>query len=344
MKAVLFDRHGGIDVLEYREAPTPNPGPGEVLVKVAACGLNHLDFWTREGLGVPIPMPHILGCEPVGTVAAVGAGVTNVKAGERVLCSPGISCGNCPACLAGNDSLCSTYEVLGFQRQGGYAEYCVAPAKDVIPIGTQLKPEEWAAVPLAFVTAWHMLITRAGLRAGESLLVHGAGSGIGSAAIQIAKLMGCTVIATAGSDAKLEKAKTIGADHGINYTANTEFHREVKKLSGGRGVDVVFEHIGKETWTESLASMAPGGRLVFCGATTGPTVTMDLRFVFVRQFSILGSYMGAKHELLKVLHLVAAGKLRPVVDTVFSLQDARAAQERMAGRNFFGKLVLKCAE
>ncbi|MBI4366351.1 MAG: zinc-binding dehydrogenase [Deltaproteobacteria bacterium] len=340
MKAVVFDQHGGLEVLQHREVPTPKPGHGEVLVRVAACGLNHLDLWTREGMGIPIPMPHILGCEPVGQVAELGPGVEALEVGDRVLCSPGTSCGNCPACLAGNDSLCPRYEVLGFQRQGGYAEYCVCPAKDAIRVSNKYSAAEWAAVPLVFLTAWHMLMTRAGLAAGESVLVHGAGSGIGSAAIQIAKLMGCTVIATAGSDGKLAKAKALGADHGINYTRQPEFHRAVKQTNGGRGVDVVFEHIGKATWTESLASMAPGARLVFCGATAGPQVTMDLRFVFVRQFSLLGSYMGAKRELVKVLELVERGQLRPVLDATFPLQDARAAQERMLSRDFFGKLVL----
>ncbi|MBI2345504.1 MAG: zinc-binding dehydrogenase [Deltaproteobacteria bacterium] len=342
MKAVLFDHHGSAEGLQYRDVPIPRPSTGEVLVKIDACGVNHLDIWTREGLGVPIPMPHILGCEPVGKIAEVGVGVTNVRTGDFVLCAPGSSCGNCPACLSGNDSLCPDYQVMGFQRQGGYAEYCVCKGTDAIPVSSRFQAEEWAAIPLVFLTAWHMLITRAGLRAGETVLVHGAGSGIGSAAIQIAKLIGCMVITTAGSAAKLEKAKALGADYGINYTANKEFHREVKKATSGRGVDVVFEHIGQATWTESLASMAPGGRLVFCGTTTGPTVTMDLRFVFVRQFSLLGSYMGAKQELLKVLALVEQGKLKPVVDTVFPLAQARAAHERMASRNFFGKLVLRC--
>lgn len=343
MQAMVFDQHGGPEVLQYRELPTPRPAHGEVLVKIAACGLNHLDLWTREGLGTPIPMPHILGCEPVGTIAELGPGVTGCTVGDLVVCVPGTSCGNCPACLSGNDSLCPAYQIFGFQRQGGYAEYCVCPAKDAIPVSNTLKPEEWAAIPLVFLTAWHMLVTRAVLQAGETVLVHGAGSGIGSAAIQIAKLMGCRVITTAGSAEKLAKAQQLGADCGINYTTDKEFHRTVKKYNNGRGVDVVFEHIGQSTWTESLASMAPGGRLVFCGATSGPTVTMDLRFVFVRQLSILGSYMGNTHELLKVLALVEEGKLRPVLDSTFPLQDARTAHERMTARNLFGKLVLLCS-
>lgn len=342
MKAVVFDQPGELDVLRLCEIPTPTPHAGEVLVRVQACGLNHLDIWTRQGLGMQIPLPHILGCEPVGVIADVGPHVRGVNVGDFVVCSPGVSCGNCAACLAGNDSACPAYEVTGFQRQGGYAEYCVHPAKDVIRVSNRLSAVEWAAVPLAFLTAWHMLITRAGLQPGERVLVHGAGSGIGSAAIQIAKLLGCTVVTTAGSDDKLTKAKNLGADFGINYKTTPEFHHDVKSALGGRGVDVVFEHIGAATWTESLASMHPGGRLVFCGTTTGPQVTMDLRYVFVRQFSILGSYMGAKRELLKVIELMEAGKLKPVVDSTFPLAHAKAAQEKMLSRDFFGKLVLTC--
>lgn len=340
MKAIAFTEHGGLNVLQSRELPTPEPGPGEVLVKVEACGLNHLDLWTRQGLGIPIPMPHILGCEPVGTIAALGPGVETPHVGDFVVCSPGVSCGNCAACLSGNDSLCNDYQVTGFQRQGGYAEYCVHPAKDVIVVSRELSATDWAAVPLVFLTAWHMLITRAALQPGESVLVHGAGSGIGSAAIQIAKLMGCEVIVTAGSEAKIARGLELGADAGINYQTTPAFHRDVKTLTHGRGVDVVFEHIGPATWTESLASLTPGGRVVFCGATTGPTVTLDLRFIFVRQYSILGSYMGAKHELLRVLRLVEERQLKPVIDTIFPLADAKLAQQKMINRDFFGKLVL----
>lgn len=332
MKACVFDRHGGPEVLEYREMPTPSPGRGEVLIKVAACGLNHLDIWVRQGLPGNVPMPHIGGCEVVGTIAGLGDGVSKWRVGDSVLVSPGIGA---------EDSYSPDFKVMGFQTQGGFAEYTVAPADYLFKISQRWKPEEWAVTPLVFVTAWHMLFTRARLQKGERVLVHGAGSGIGSAAIQLCKLHGCTVVTTAGSDAKLAKAKALGADFGINYKSHPDFHKEVRRVLDGHGVHVVFEHIGKATWQHSLASMDPGGRLVFCGTTTGPDVTMDLRFVFVRQFDILGSYMGAKWELAKCLELLEAGTVHPVLDTAYPLPELRTAQERMLGRDFFGKLAIK---
>lgn len=340
MKAVVFRTHGGPDVLEYTEVAAPVPGAGEVLVQVAACGVNHLDIWTRQGLGATIPMPHIGGCEVVGTVAACGSGVAGWKTGEQVMVSPGSSCDHCAQCRRHNDSACPEYRVTGFQTQGGFAEYCVAPAKDLLRISNRWTPAEWAVTPLVFLTAWHMLVTRAQLQRGETVLVHGAGSGIGSAAIQLCKYFGCTVVTTAGTDEKLDKARALGADHTINYRAHPKFHKEVRRLLG-RGVDVVFEHIGQATWTGSLASLEPTGRLVFCGTTTGPEVTMDLRFVFVRQLNILGSYMGAKAELVECLKLLETGALHPVLDTAYPLSEVRAAQERMISRNFFGKLAIQ---
>ncbi|MBI2344194.1 MAG: zinc-binding dehydrogenase [Deltaproteobacteria bacterium] len=340
MQGVFFRTHGGPEVLEYGDLPDPSPGPDEVLVKVAACGLNHLDLWVRQGLGIDIPMPHIGGCEVVGTVAALGAQVAGLSVGDRVLVSPGHSCGTCSACQTRNDSACAEYRVHGLQLQGGFAEYSVAPACDVLRISDRWSPAEWAVTPLVFLTAWHMLKTRARLQAGETVLVHGAGSGIGSAAIQLCKHFGCTVVTTAGSQEKLEKARALGADYGINYRTHPAFHKEVRRVLAGRGVDVVFEHIGQATWTSSLASMDPGGRLVFCGTTSGPTVTMDLRFLFVRQFDILGSYMGAKAELQECLKLLEAGVVRPILDTAYPLRETRAAQERMRARNFFGKLAV----
>lgn len=332
MKAVVFDRHGGPEVLAYREIPTPSPGRGKVLINVAACGVNHLDIWVRQGIPGNIPMPHIGGCEVVGTIAEVGEGVTEWRIGDTVLVSPGIDA---------EDSYASSYKVMGFQTQGGFAEYTVAPADYVFKISPRWKPEEWAVTPLVFLTAWHMLFTRARLQKGERVLIHGAGSGIGSAAIQLCKWHGCSVATTAGSDAKLEKARALGADHGINYQRHPDFHKEVRRAFGGRGANVVFEHIGKATWQGSLAALDPGGRLVFCGTTTGSDITMDLRFIFVRQLDILGSYMGAKWELAKCLELLEAGTVHPVLDTAYLLPETRAAQERMLTRNFFGKLAVK---
>lgn len=341
MKAVVFHQHGDLDRLQYVDFPEPKIGHDEVLVRVRGCGLNHLDLWTRQGLpGVQIPLPHILGCEVTGEVAQWGRDVNGFKRGESVLVSPGLHCSRCEFCLRGEDSLCLEYKIMGFQVNGGYAQYAKAEARHLIRVSNRLSFEEWAAVPLVFLTAWHMLITRAKLQAGETVLVHAAGSGIGSAAIQIAKVTGASVIATAGSEEKLKKAKKLGADELINYRAR-DFSKEAKRLTGDRGVDVVFEHIGPETWKGSLASLAKGGRLVTCGATSGPTAEIDLRFLFMKQLSVLGSYMGSRHELLKVLQLFEQGKLEPVVDSVFPLKEAREAQKRMLDRKQFGKIVLK---
>lgn len=341
MKAVLFRQHGGLDVLKYTETPTPKVGEDEALIEVEACGLNHLDLWVRQGLpGIQVPMPHIVGSEIVGKVAKLGAKVTHVKKGDRVLVAPGISCGSCPSCQAGRDSLCREFKIMGLQRNGGYAEYQAVPGKNVIPVSHKLKPEEWAAVPLVFLTAWHMLVTRGGLKAGESVLTHAGGSGVGSAAIQIARLSGATVFATVGSDEKLKKAKALGANWVINYLKR-DFPEEIHRLTEGRGVDVVFEHIGPATWRGSMKCLARGGRLVTCGATTGPLVELDLRFFFTRELSVMGCYMGSRRELDQVLTLVSEERLKPVIDTVFPLKEAAKAQATMESRNFFGKLVLK---
>lgn len=341
MKAVYFQQHGGKEVLQVGELPTPNFGTRDALIQVEACGLNHLDIWVREGLpGVQIPYPHVPGCEVVGRVAGKGPAIRHVKLGQRVLVAPGISCGRCHACRSGRDSLCPEFKIVGFHLNGGYAEYAAVPGKNLIPVTGRWKPEEWSAVPLVFLTAWHMLVTRSGLKKGEWTLIHGAGSGIGSAAIQIAKLKGAHVITTAGSDEKLKKAKSLGADLGVNYN-KVDFVPEVLKATKGKGVDVVFEHIGPATWSGSVRCLAKGGRLVTCGATTGPKVELDLRFFYTKELNVLGCYMGSRRELDQVLKHIRSGKLKPVVGKVFPLEEAAKAQETMESRNFFGKLVLK---
>ena len=340
MKAVLFYEHGDTDKLVYTDCAEPEIASSEVLVKVKACGLNHLDIWVREGIpGVTIPLPHILGCEISGEVTQVGSDVKQVREGQRVLVAPGINCGRCEYCLSANESLCSEFKIMGFQIDGGYAEYVKVPAENIVEISDTLSFEEWAAVPLVFLTAWHMLKTRAGLRAGETVLVHAAGSGIGSAAVQIAKLSGADVIATAGTVEKLRKAGQLGADYGINYLQD-DFVEKVKEFTNGNGVDVVFEHIGPETFEKSLLCLKRGGRVVTCGATSGPVVNIDLRFFFVKQLSISGCYMGSRKELIEVLRLVKSGRLKPVVDSVFQLKDAIEAQKMMIERKQFGKIVL----
>ena len=340
MKAVVFRRHGGPDVLEYADMPDPSCGAGQILVRVKACSINHLDLWIRQGIpAYRIQLPHISGCDVAGVIERVGVGVTNVKVGDRVVLTPGLCCGTCAWCQAGDDNLCASYGIRGAATDGGYAEFTCADAADALLIPPGLSFEEAAAFPLVFLTAWHMLVTRAKLRSGDTVLVHAAGSGVGHAAVQIAKQFKATVYATVGSEDKVSKAKALGAEQVINYQREN-FEERVKSLTGGRGVDVVFEHIGPQTWESSLRALAKGGRLVTCGATSGPSVPLDLRYVFSRQLSILGSMMGARAELQTIAQLISERTLRPIVDTVFPLRDALAAQERMLSRDLFGKFVL----
>ncbi len=342
MKAIIFERHGGPEVLQYRDVQKPKISGDEILVEVKACALNHLDIWTRNGLpGIKIPLPHVLGCESAGVVREAGKKVKNVTVGDDVLIAPGISCGRCEFCKENRDSLCSEFNIMGFRCDGGYAEFVKAPARNAVKISTKnLSYAEWAAVPLCFVTAWHMLFTRANLQKGEKVLIHSAGSGVGSAAIQLARWKKAFVITTAGSDEKLKRGKKLGAQEAINYTQK-DVAQEVKRITDGKGVDVVLEHIGPQTWAQSLASLGRGGRLVTCGATSGPQVTLDLRFCFSRELSISGCYMGSRKELDQVIKWVKSEKVKPIVDTVFPLVAAARAQTRMESRQFFGKLVLE---
>lgn len=341
MKAVVFSEHGGPGVLRSADVPEPRIGANDVLVRLRACALNHLDLWIRGGMpGVTIPLPRILGSDISGEVAKVGENVRHIREGERVLLNPGISCGHCEHCLAGDDNMCREYTLFGYMMDGGYAQYVKAPAQNVIQIPTGLSFEQAAAIPLVFLTAWHMLMTRAKLKPSEHVLILGAGSGVGSAAIQIAKTAGALVIATAGSEEKLAKAKELGADELIQHSKQ-DIATEVRRLTNKRGVDVVFEHVGQATWDQSLRSLGTGGRLVTCGATTGYAANIDIRFLFTRQLSILGSFMGSKAELYPVLELVRQGKVKAVIDTVLPLEKAREAHERLERREQFGKIVLR---
>jgi NADPH:quinone reductase-like Zn-dependent oxidoreductase len=341
LKAIVFHEHGGPDVLKYTDAPDPTIRANEVLVRVKACALNHLDLWARRGLpNVPIPLPHIPGSDVAGEIAKIGADVTTTRVGQKVVLAPLVSCGKCTACIAGLDNHCRQATNLGYMIDGGCAEFVRAPEVNCLPYPENLSFEEAASIPLVFQTAWHMLVSRAELQPGEDVLILGAGSGVGSAAIQIAKFFGARVIATAGSDEKLQKARQLGADHLINHKSQ-KIREEIRRITGKRGVDVVFEHVGAATWEESLASLAPGGRLVTCGATTGYDAKLDLRFLFSRQLSLLGSYMGTKSELHTVMKLVAAGRLKPVVDRVFPLAEAAAAHVYLESSAQFGKVVLR---
>ena len=340
MRAVFFDQHGDLDQLRYDYVPKPVPGPQEVLVKVKACSLNHLDLWTLKGMpGVKIPLPHILGCDIAGEVVELGARVRGIPKNKPVIVSPGIRCGRCQFCLSGWDSLCDRYQITGFQVNGGYGEFAKVPAVNIIPVSKKLSFEEWAAVPLVYLTSWHMLVTRALLKKGETVLIHAAGSGIGSAAIQIARYLGAHVITTVGSDDKIHRSKALGAHEVINYKKQ-DFTEAVKEITKGKGVDVVFEHIGPDTFRQSLFSLCKKGRLVTCGATSGPSVALDLRLLFVRQISVTGCYMGGIHELKRIVRRIESKKLKPVVDKIFPLREAASALQRMQERLNFGKIIL----
>jgi NADPH:quinone reductase-like Zn-dependent oxidoreductase len=343
MRAALFRRHGGPEVLEVAEVDTPTPGPGEVQVRVAAVALNHIDLLLRQGLpSIKVALPHVSGGDVCGTVAALGAGVRGVALGARVVLNPGLSCGRCPACLSGRDNLCPDSGLLGETCWGGMAEYVVVPAPNlvVVPPGAAgLADTDLASFPISFITAWQMLVDRAVVRPGETVLVLAAGSGVGVAAIQIAKLFGARVIATASTDEKLARARALGADEVVNY-ARTEMVAEVKRLTERRGADVVVEHVGAATFAKSVVACARGGRIVTCGATDGWEPTLNLRHVFWRQLSILGSTLASKARLHDVMALVAAGKLRPVVDRVLPLADVAAAHRVLESRAAFGKVVL----
>jgi NADPH:quinone reductase-like Zn-dependent oxidoreductase len=340
MRAVVFERYGGPEVLESREVPEPRCGADEAIVEVKACALNHLDLWVRRGLpGLEPAMPHILGCDVVGVVAECGSAVRHVKTGDKVLVDPTLSCGVCDACRAGDDHLCRAHDVLGRKRNGGYAQFVSVPGANLYAYPERLSWEQAAAVPLVFLTAWHMLVTRAKVRPGEDVLVVGAGSGVGSAAIQIARLLGGRVIATAGGAAKCERARTLGAHDVIDHAAG-DFAPAVRALTGRKGVEVAFEHVGGAVFEQAVAALARDGRLVTCGATLGGGVRLDVNTLFGRHLTLMGSWMGTRRDLTEVLRHVAAGALEPVVDSVMPLSKARAAHERLERREHFGKVVL----
>ncbi|MEX2261288.1 MAG: zinc-binding dehydrogenase [Bryobacteraceae bacterium] len=341
MKAVRIHCHGGPEVLRLEDIREPQFRPDQILLRVRACALNRLDLWVRQGIpGMEFPMPHVLGSDIAGEVMAVGEECHTVQPGWRVLLAPGLSCRRCPQCFAGRDNLCSRYAVFGYGIGGGNAELLAAPEYAAIRIPDAMSFEQAAAVPLVFLTAWHMLLGRAQLAPGEDVLVLAASSGVGSAAIQIAKLFHCRVIATAGGERKLEQARALGADFAIDHYRQ-DIAAEVKRITARRGVDVVVEHTGAATWPASLASLARNGRLVTCGNTTGYDVRIDLRFLFTRQQSLLGSYMGTLGELHEVSRFVFGGQLKPVIDRVYPLGEVASAHERLEKREQFGKVIVQ---
>ena len=337
MRAVRFHEHGGIDVLRYEDAPDPAPRSGWAVVRVRACALNHLDLWERRGLDrVQLPLPHISGSDIAGEVVTPGDGT--FPAGTRVMLQPGLRCGRCPACAEGRDNQCVDYDVLGLRSDGGYAELIAVPAENLIAIPPHIDFVTAAAFPLTFLTAWHMLKTRAGLRAGDVVLVLAGGSGVGQAAIQLAKHFGARVFATAAPD-KAERTAALGAERVFDHYSG-DYAKELKRLTGGHGADIVVEHVGEATWERSVRALATGGRLVTCGATTGHAAAIDLRHLFARQLSLLGSYMGRFAELGAAAPLLFDGTVTPVIDQVFPLAEAALAQRRLEEKGQFGKVVL----
>lgn len=335
-------QRGGPDVLCYEDFPTPEPGPREALVRVRACALNHLDVFTRRGeQGRRVNLPHIPGIETAGEVVALGEGVTELRVGDRVVNGPGIWCGRCKLCQAGEENLCVERRIVGVDVHGGYAQYIKLPAYvfGLLPEGVTF--EQGAATLIAFGTAWHMLVDRAALSHGETLLVLAAGSGVGTAAVQVGKHLGAQIIATASADEKLARVRDLGADETINYMQQPRFARAVRKLTDGRGVDVVFEHVGTDTWKDSVAALATGGRLVTCGSTTGRWGETDLWSLFAKQATLLGSFSSTQDNFRTVLRLAGEGKLSPVIDSVLPLSAAAEAHRRLEARQVFGKIVLQ---
>ncbi len=340
MKAARIHQPGSVDNYVYEDAPDPVAGPGEALVRVKAVALNHLEAWAAKAPpAVRYDAPRILGADVAGVIESVGPGVRNANPGDEVIVHPGVSCGVCLACLDGTDNLCPQYRLLGQGRDGGLAEYVSVPAANIFPKPPNLSFEDAASIPLVFTTAIHMILTRARLQYGETVLVNAAGSGVGVAAIQVAKLHGARVIASAGSDEKLAKARELGADEVINYTTS-DLADAARGLTGGRGVDMVVENVGAAIFEKSIKALARNGRVVTCGATAGNDATFNVTRFFLAQQTIYGSFMGTKAEMLRYAPCFADGRLRAVVDAVFPLAQTRDAVARLLQREQFGKIVL----
>jgi len=355
MKVSWFHEHGSPEVLVCEETATPTPGPGEALVRVRATGVNHVDIDVRAGTSrVPIRFPHILGREFAGELAALGPSSEDghdhrslqspggLREGDRVWVSCRLPCGRCEFCISGRDNLCERGGYFGMDLPGGYAQYVKVPVSTLNPLAASVSFEQAAASQIAFGTAWHVLITRGALRAGQTVLIQAAGSGIGSAAVQLARLAGATVIATAGSADKLERARQLGAHHLINYRTDPQFSAQVMAITGGRGVDLVMEHVGGSLFTESLACLCIDGTMVTVGGHGGEVVPFDIIPFFRRQLKLVGSKNASIAELREVMGLIAQGRLAPVIDTVFPLEEAARAHQLVESRAFFGKVVLSC--
>jgi NADPH:quinone reductase-like Zn-dependent oxidoreductase len=350
MQAWRVEQHGGPEALKRIDVAAPVPAPMHALVRVQAAGLNHLDVWVRKGVpGHKFPLPITPGCDVAGVIEGFGPGAAEalardgLKTGSEVIVNPGLSCGRCEACLGGFDPLCVRYGILGETCDGGFADYVSVPISNLIARPKTLTAAQAAALPIPYLTAWTMLTHKAQLRAGETVLIQAGGAGVSVAAIQMAKLLGATVITTVGSDAKIAKAKALGADHVIQYRSQN-FRDELKRILaeyGKKGCEVVLDHVGAETFESSMRALAWGGRYVTCGATSGSEIKVDLKAVFFKNISILGSTMGSKADLIRIVDLVARGKLKAVVDSTLPMAELPRAMDRLEKREAFGKIVLE---
>jgi NADPH:quinone reductase-like Zn-dependent oxidoreductase len=340
MKAAVIRKHGGIDVIAVEDVPEPKPGAGEVLVDVRAAALNHLDIWVRRGGRAELKGAHVLGSDGAGVVSAFGPSVHGVETGQEVVIHAGLSCGCCEQCRAGQQSLCPSFGIIGMSRPGTFAQKVAVPAGNLRPRPAHLTFEESAALGVAYTTAWRMLTTRAVLKPGETVLIHGIGGGVALAALQIAKLMSARVIVTSSSDEKLKKAGALGADELINYQKTPEVAARVRELTGGRGADLAVDSVGAAVWPMELQAVRRGGRIVICGVTTGDQAVTDLRAVYWNQLTVLGSTSGSDEDVRSLLAFVNAAKLRPVIDSIMPLEKVREATERMESGKQFGKVIL----
>jgi NADPH:quinone reductase-like Zn-dependent oxidoreductase len=344
MRAALLRRYGGPEVMEVGEVPTPVAGPGEVLVRVRAAALNHFDLWVRRGLpALQVPLPHVPGGDVVGDIAGLGAGVTGLAEGTRVVVNPGLTCGRCVRCLSGQDNLCPQFRMVGEDTWGGQAEYLAVPAVNVVPAPQGVSDAELASLPTVFMTAWQMLVDKAQVRQGDDVLVMSAGSGVGVAAVQIAKLFGARVIATVSNPAKTDRVRALGADEVLDQS-QVNLHAECKRLTGGRGIDITVEHAGGESFKTAIKVAGRGGRIVTCGATGDYEPTLNLRYVFWRQIAILGSTMAPKGRLHTILDLVGRQRLRGVVDRVMPMEAIADAHRVLEERQAVGKVVLQVGD
>ncbi len=341
MKAAVITEYGGIDKVNVAEVDKPKPGVREVLIQVKSASLNHLDIWVTKGRpGAKKNGPHIIGSDASGIVTEVGADVKSISTGGEVIINPGLSCGICEHCRRGEQSECASFDIVGLGHQGSFAEYVVVPAANVFPKPKHLDFNEAAALPLSYVTAWRMLMTRAGLQAGQTVLIHGIGGGVALAALQLAKMAGVVVIVTSSSDDKLKKAKILGADYVINYK-NKNIPAAVRDITIDRGVDIAFDTAGAATMPINFDAVKRGGKIVICGVTSGPKVELNLQALYWNQLSIIGSTMGSNDDFFRMLKAIDAAKLKPVVDSVFPVVKVRDAMTKMETGAQFGKIVLK---